>query len=48
MAEVIGTVKDKIRDDLSHKFTSFKTRITYLEGVIDTNSKLIKDLSESI
>eukprot|EP00347_Sterkiella_histriomuscorum_P009187 403342191 len=48
LAEVIGSVKDKIRDDLNHKFVNLQTHIKSLEGVIDTNSKLIKDLSEAI
>lgn len=48
MAEAIGTVKDKIREDLNHTFQNLQTHIKSLESVIDTNSKLIKDLSESI
>ena len=48
MAEVIGSVKKKIRDDLNHKFETFKSKIKSLESMIDTNSKLIKDLTETI
>ena len=48
MAEVIGSVKDKIREDINSRFMSFKSTIKTLEGVIDTNSKLIKDLTETI
>ena len=48
LAEAIGHVKDKIRADLSHKFENFRSTIKSLEGIIDTNSKLIKDLTETI
>ena len=45
MAEVIGSVKEKIREDLEHKFMNFRTSIKTLENVIQTNSKLIRDLT---
>ncbi len=48
MAETIGHIKERIREDLSFKFNSFKSTIKSLESVIDTNSKLIKDLTEAI
>ncbi|CDW81066.1 UNKNOWN [Stylonychia lemnae] len=48
MASVIGSVKEKIREDLNHKFKNLQSHIKSLENVIDTNSKLIKDLTESI
>ena len=48
LAETIGQVKEKIAKDLEHKFNNFKSTIRSLEGVIDTNSKLIKDLTEAI
>lgn len=48
MAEVIGSVKEKIREDLEHKFMNFRTSIKTLENVIQTNSKLIRDLTEAI
>ena len=48
MAECIGEIKERIRDDIKSKFDSFKSTIKALEGVIDTNSKLIKDLTEAV
>ena len=48
MAECIGDIKERIREDIKNKFDSFKSIIKSLEGVIDTNSKLIKDLTESV
>ncbi len=48
MAECIGEIKDRIREDIKSKFDSFKSTIKSLEGVIDTNSKLIKDLTEVV
>ncbi len=48
MAECIGEIKERIREDIKSKFDSFKSNIKSLEGVIDTNSKLIKDLTEAI
>jgi len=48
MAETIGQVKDKIMEDLKFKFETFKSSIKTLENVIDTNSKLIKDLTEAV
>jgi hypothetical protein len=48
MAECIGEIKERIREDIKSKFDSFKSTIKSLEGVIDTNSKLIKDLTEAI
>jgi hypothetical protein len=48
MAESIGEVKRKIGEDLSHSFETYRSKIMSLEGVIDTNSKLIRDLTESI
>lgn len=48
MAEVIGSVKDRIREDMKHKFDMFQSTINTLQSVIDTNSKLIKDLTEAI
>lgn len=48
MAEAIGAVKSKIKEDLSHKFENLRTHIKSLEGVIDTNTKLIKDMTESV
>jgi len=48
MAETIGQVKDKIMEDVKFKFETFKSTIKTLENVIDTNSKLIKDLTESV
>jgi hypothetical protein len=48
MAETIGLVKAKIMEDVKFKFETFKSTIMTLEGVIDTNSKLIKDLTENI
>ncbi len=48
MAETIGIIKDKIKEDMNHRFNNLKSHIESLESVIDKNSKLIKDLSESI
>ena len=48
MAETIGQVKAKIMEDVKFKFETFKSTITTLESVIDTNSKLIKDLTDSL
>ena len=48
MAECIGEIKERIREDIKSKFDSFKSTIKSLEGVIDTNSKLIKDLTEAV
>ena len=48
IVSVIGAVKDKLRDDLEHKYKSFRSHIESLESAIDKNTKLIKDLSESI
>ena len=45
---MIGSVKDKIREDVHNKFEAFKSKIDSLHGVIDSNSKLIKDLTETI
>ena len=41
-------MKAKISEDLSHKFENFKSHIKALEGVNETNSKLIRDLTESV
>ena len=48
MADVIGSVKAKIMEDVKFKYETFKSTIKTLENVIDTNSKLIKDLTESV
>ena len=48
MAETIGQVKAKIMEDVKFKFETFKSTIKTLENVIDTNSKLIKDLTEAV
>jgi hypothetical protein len=48
MAECIGEIKERIRDDLKGKFDSYRSTIKTLESVIDTNSKLIKDLTEAV
>jgi chaperonin cofactor prefoldin len=48
MAETIGQVKGKIMEDVKFKFETFKSTIKTLENVIDTNSKLIKDLTEAV
>ena len=48
LAEVIGSIKNRIKEDLQHKFESFRSHIAALEDVIDKNSKVIKDMSEAI
>ncbi len=48
MAECIGEIKERIREDIKSRFESFKSNIKSLQGVIDTNSKLIKDLTEAV
>lgn len=48
MAETIGQVKAKIMEDVKFKFETFKSSIKTLENVIDTNSKLTKDLTEAV
>ena len=48
MAECIGEIKERIREDIKSRFESLKSTIKSLQGVIDTNSKLIKDLTEAV
>ena len=48
LIEIVGQVKGKINEDMSQKFLNFKSHIKDLENVIDRNSKLIRDLTESI
>ena len=48
MAEAIGSIKQRIKEDLGQRFENFKNHISTLENVIDTNSKLIKDMTEAI
>jgi hypothetical protein len=44
----MGSIKKKLGDDMTEKFQNFKAHISDLESAIDMNSKLIKDLTESI
>lgn len=48
LVESIGSIKLKLQEDLSHRFKNYKSHINDLEVVIDRNTKLIKDLTETI
>jgi len=48
MAKILGDMKEKLNTDMEAKFTKYSTHIKDLERVIGQNTKLIKDLTESI
>lgn len=48
LVEVIGAVKNKIRDDMRRRFENLKGKIDELQSGIKSNDKTVQDLTESL